>query len=313
MLRGGVQYLDQYKYIQAMLQKLRLWANDASLLLSKDDPGIFDEFGVPKDEVFANLFAGELDLDLECNNILENMMHSFIEVTERQLVDFLPDGKYGKEPDGELRERMKHSKLTNLLSENEFGDLDFSYYKRRNASLFYYSGVQMVKRNKTLSAWLSSKSPSVQTSLLKMARAKSREIRLKHRNNEMVVRKQHLERLEKNHATKQQKKAADQALKEKCGACVNSHGGPCKTTEDVNKVLSGVKFKKDIKAIIRDEYCTKVLGHKDPRLVVGSKTVEKLKADFMSFLSEKSGLPMPTHLAELDLCACSSLKLHTST
>ena len=186
MLRGGVQYLDQYKYIQEMLRKFRLWANDASLLLSKDEQGIFEEFGVPKDDIFAKLFD---NVDLQCKSVLENMMHSFIEVTERQLVDFLTDGKYGKEPSDELREKMKHSKLTNLLSENEFGDLDFSYYKRRNASLFYHSGVQMVKRNKTLSVWLSAKSPSVQTGLLKMARAKSNELRSKHRNKEIAIRK----------------------------------------------------------------------------------------------------------------------------
>ena len=100
MSLGGVQYLDQYKYIQEMLRKFRLWANDASLLLSKDEQGIFEEFGVPKDDIFAKLFD---QVDLQCKSVLENMMHSFIEVTERQLVDFLPDGKYGKEPSDELR------------------------------------------------------------------------------------------------------------------------------------------------------------------------------------------------------------------
>lgn len=295
MLQGEVQYLDQYKYIQEMLKKFQLWADDASSLLSKDKEGIFEEFGVPKDEIFAKLFADEIDL--QCKGILENMMHSFIEVTERQLADFLPDGKYGNEPDSDLREKLKHSKLTNLLSENEFGDLDFSYYKRRNASLFYHSGVQMVKRNKTLSVWLSAKSPSVQSSLLTMARAKSQEMRLKHREKEMVVRKQYLERLEKNHTAKKQKEAAHQALKEKYGASVNFHGGPCKTPENVLQVLTGVKFKKDMKVILHDEfgYYTKVLGHKDPRLVMGSKTVDQMKDNFMSFLSEMSALPVSTH------------------
>lgn len=63
-------------------------------------------------------------------------------------------GKFGMEPTTELRESMKSCKVTNLVSENAFGDLDFSQFRRRHASLHYHSGIQMVKRNKTISAWL---------------------------------------------------------------------------------------------------------------------------------------------------------------
>lgn len=131
---GDVQYVDQYVYI-----------ND----------GIFAKFCVKKDDVFDTLFSIE---NVTSNNItksaLETLMVSFIAVTERQLVDFLPGGKYCEEPTIELRTQMKHCRLTNLLSENEFGDLDFWMFKRRSASLHYHSGVQMVKRNKTISTWL---------------------------------------------------------------------------------------------------------------------------------------------------------------
>ena len=73
----------------------------------------------------------------------------------------------------------------------------------------------------------------------------------------------------------------------------------------IQALWPGEGFKKDIKAILRDEfgYCTKVLGHKDPRLVVGSKQVDKLKTDFMCFLSEKSGVSVPTHFVELETSA----------
>ena len=43
----------------------------ASLLLSKDDQGIFEEFGVPKDDIFAKLFD---NVDLQCKSVLENMI-----------------------------------------------------------------------------------------------------------------------------------------------------------------------------------------------------------------------------------------------
>ncbi len=40
---------------------------------------------------------------------------------------------------------MQHCKLTNLVSEYEFGDLDFSQFRRRH----YHSSIQMVKRRHT--------------------------------------------------------------------------------------------------------------------------------------------------------------------
>ena len=43
---------------------------------------------------------------------------------ERQLADFLPDGKYGADPSPELQEQMKHCKLTNLLGKYVFGDVE---------------------------------------------------------------------------------------------------------------------------------------------------------------------------------------------
>ena len=105
--------------------------------MAKDDDGIFTDFTPKKDETFKELFSDSIDA--RTKSTLESLMISFIEVTERQLSDFLPGGKFGTEPDPDLREKMIHSKLTNLLSENEFGDLDFGFFKRRSASLHYHS------------------------------------------------------------------------------------------------------------------------------------------------------------------------------
>ena len=106
---------------------------------------------------------------------LEQIMCSFIDVTERQLVDFLP-GVYMAQSPMQHWGIKCHFNLTNLLSENEFGNLDFSYFKRRGATLFNHSGIQMVKRNKTISSWLASKSSAEQCALLKMAQTKSHEL-----------------------------------------------------------------------------------------------------------------------------------------
>lgn len=44
---------------------------------------------------------------------------------------------------------MEHSKLTNLVGEQAFGDLDFSMFKRRNATAHYHSSMNIMKRNQT--------------------------------------------------------------------------------------------------------------------------------------------------------------------
>ena len=77
-------------------------------------------------------------------------MKSFVTVVERQLDDFLPDGKYGQHASSELRESMAHCKVTNVLSEYEFGDLDYSQFRGQRASLYFNSGIQMCRQNKTI-------------------------------------------------------------------------------------------------------------------------------------------------------------------
>ena len=195
MLHGNVQYVDLYLYVQRMLQCFREWSEDASPLLV--GACIWPEFGEPESNITASLYS-QSDLDELTQKTLEKIMVSFIEVTERQLADFLPDGKYGAQPSDQLREEMQHCKLTNLISEYDFGDLDYSQFRRRNASLHYHSGVQMVKRNKTISGWLVSKSEQEQSRLMQLARDKSGELRHRHRQAEKAVLEKTKARLEQN-------------------------------------------------------------------------------------------------------------------
>lgn len=111
-------------------------------------------------------------------------MSSCIEVTERQLIGFLPGGRYSSPPTEELRSSMKHCKLTNLVSEWEIGDLDFGMYKRRNVSLFFHSSLQMIKRNHTISHCSLKKPPTERQHLLQFARSRSAAMRVKYREEE---------------------------------------------------------------------------------------------------------------------------------
>ena len=90
-------------------------------------------------------------------DLLQKVCHGLIEVTKRQLCDFLPGGKYYNVQNEELRTKLNHSSLTNLISEECFTDLDFSLFKRRNASLHHHSTVNLLKRNKSISSWLTLK------------------------------------------------------------------------------------------------------------------------------------------------------------
>ena len=80
--------------------------------------------------------------------VLEKMCAAMLTVTKRQLADFLPEPKrrYHNIQDPQLRIKLAHSHITNLVAENCFADLDFSLFKQRSCSLFHHSTVQMLKQ-----------------------------------------------------------------------------------------------------------------------------------------------------------------------
>ena len=112
---------------------------------------LFDVGFRPNPEVFCSLINVTEDRRDRVKLILKAVWAGCVAVTERQLVDFLPGGKFHGVEDPELRARLQHSKLTNLVGEQAFGDLDFSLFKRRNASLHHLSSINIMKRNKTIS------------------------------------------------------------------------------------------------------------------------------------------------------------------
>ena len=87
--------------------------------------------------------------------IIGSLCQGFLAVMNLQLVDFLPNGKYHAVQDPVLRDKLSHSKLTNITGgEQCFGDLDFSLFKRRNASIHHLSTLNMLNRNWTISSFM---------------------------------------------------------------------------------------------------------------------------------------------------------------
>ncbi|XP_033123577.1 uncharacterized protein LOC117122178 [Anneissia japonica] len=201
LLCGTTQYLDFFKYVQPMLDKFKVWCDDSiSLIISAIS--IFDDFKMNvEDEVWMKLRESDSN-DEMTENALRVLMKGFVEVTERQLNDFVEGGEFSVEPSTELREKMKSCKLTNLVSEFEFGDLDFSLFKRRNASLFFHTNIQMLKKNRTISKWLKSKPPKEQVSYLQLCRGNVEIMKERQKMREGEVLKRVKEKLEETNKTK---------------------------------------------------------------------------------------------------------------
>ena len=150
---------------------------------------------------------------------------------ERQ--DFLPGGKYHTVDDPTLREKMTHSKMTNLVGEQYFGDLDFSLFKRRNASLHHHSTINILKRNKSISQYFCLKSHEEQAQLLKLSAKKAPKLRKWHVADEKEAVSQRTPILEESRAKKaavaDKKREKIQDIMEK----LRPHHGPCLTPEMV--------------------------------------------------------------------------------
>ena len=110
-------------------------------------------------EVFLSLLDITQERKEQVGAILKQLSAAFMEVVRNQLSDFLPAddgrqrGKYFAVEDEGLQMRLSSSKLTNLISEQCFGDLDFSVFKRRHASAHQHSTVNLMQRNHTISNW----------------------------------------------------------------------------------------------------------------------------------------------------------------
>jgi hypothetical protein len=285
LLQSDVHYLDQYKYIQEMLDKFEQWSHDSSALLT-GTVSVFSDFAVPVDKLWNCLTSESLlESDLP-KSALESTMAGFVKVVRKQLSDFLPEGMYGSAPEDDLRVKMKHCKLTNLVAEYEFGDLDFSQFRRRHASLHFHSGIQMVKKNKTISNWLSSKSPNDQSSLLELARSKSSALKQKHREAEREVVRKTEERLKEINRKKREKEALKLEIKRKLVESVKQHGGPCMKPYEVDNIVKNAAGQKQKVEFVKDEirYLKNVVGIVDKRLVFGKKDLRTLVNDLKAVL-----------------------------
>ena len=270
-----MQYLDFWEHVEKLLNTLLIWQRDPSEALTQDCRETFPGVRFIHDHnQLASLLAISEDKKSAVKDLLKKMAASMMEVTRRQLEDFLPGGKFHSNQDPELRKRLEHSCITNLVAEQSFADLDFSLFKRRNCTLHHHTTISMLKRNKSVTNWFLGKSAEEKERLLEMSAKKGPALRKKNVALECSVLEQRRRIMEK-----EKRDAAEQKRRERVDKIVDDlrqHGGPCRDAADVDRILDSHRTVGGLKGAIRTEilYHKVVLQQKSPLLVATGTPLE---------------------------------------
>ena len=131
--------------------------------------GHFEQWIDDPSEIFYPTFTSCFGGQITIHSPMHSAVHDFVQqndvslrssakklvctealaVTKRQLSDFLGDGIFVNVEEN-VKAKLMHCALTNLIGESAFGDFDFDISKRRNASLHNRSAVHCTRRNQTM-------------------------------------------------------------------------------------------------------------------------------------------------------------------
>ena len=297
MINSDVHYLDLYKHVQKMRSSLQQVINNPDQFETHQQNlhSVLDSFLLKETPVVQSVgsFLQHVpNQDLFKQTVTE-FSKEFVKVIDRQLSDFLTGGKYSSPPNEEDRQRMAHCRTTNLLGEACFGDLDFSMNKRRSASSFHHSTVNMMKRNKPITAWLCAKSLEDQKVVMRAARRKGEQLRRLHKEKEAeVVREDKKKVLARKKARQEKDKKAAERRKRilrDLASCPLQRA--CLTKTDVEKLLQAYPTATSRKNALKSQfrYFQIVLKEKSPLLQVGKKDLAELVNNFNKFLENFNG------------------------
>lgn len=229
------------------------WTQDASPAFDADCVPLFPDIHFRHDgNILQSLLAVGDEKKAAVTILLQKMCAGLVEVTERQLADFLPQGRYYDVQDMELRAKLQHSHITNLVSEENFADLDFSMFKRRSSTLHHHSTINMIKRNKSVT-WLTEQTEEQQQKLLEMSSRKAHSLREKHIRMEKEVVRQKKELLRQ---ARQKKAEAEEKKRQQILGVMDDlkpHHGPCGAPSDVDRLLQTYTTDKALKKALRAE------------------------------------------------------------
>lgn len=296
LLKSDAQYVLFSKYIYCLYEKLLEWSRDASVLLQpgavtniflqdplqeQNFPGVFSFC-----QVNANTQYGALIK--EC---LQRMMKIIAALMEENLKDFLPGGLYCKDPSEELVKQFSSCTLSQLMGEYPFGHA-YSYNKNRpdKAQAQTENNVSDNSDDNAAPSSPAAKKSSVSKPYIMFDRANLRPLNKKKKKKKL------------NKLTKQKMKMQDQNYKKVLINRVTKNGGPCKTVEDVDRLLMRMEGAHHVqkREVIRNEinYQKFVLGCQDKRLkrlgFSWTDLVVKLKAILPNENQSTSSTTTPT-------------------
>ena len=194
---------------------------------------------------------------------------SMLVVTDRQMAEFLPGGRYYAVQDQALRDRLAHSHLTNLVAEQYFADLDFSLFKRRSCSLYHHATLAMLKRNRSVT-WLMQKPAEEREQLLRKVSKKAQHLRQKHQQEEQNVLHQMQILMEQRWQEMEQAAPRKRKREEGIRADLQPHAGPCQSLADVEQMVSKYNTNGGLRRAARAELLFQklILGKTDSCLKV---------------------------------------------
>ena len=278
VINSDEHYLDLYKFIIPLRDRLVDWSsNDFNVFDFNYDeiPSLYEQY--PHD-IIQKVF-NKAKIHPKTNDILKIICSSMLTIVKRQLNDHLENGVYGSLPDPDLKSRTSHSKLTNIPAENLFGDLDFYFKRKPNATLRHHSAISMLKRNKTIQ-WLKTKTENSRKVLLLKARKSAKSLKSKeiaYEKSVMEARKTHLQQIKKKKQQLEQKKKMEI---NKIEQSVRLMGGIVRSRKDVDRLLQLSKTIRLKKEKLRNQllYCKHFMNlDVDKKDIMWKNTVNQMK------------------------------------
>ncbi|XP_017576834.1 solute carrier family 52, riboflavin transporter, member 2 isoform X1 [Pygocentrus nattereri] len=243
LLKSDAQYSLFSKYIFCLYEKLLEWSQDVSALL-RPEPLTNVFLQVPMQEKnFSGVFRFcEANADNQFGTLLkvclQRMMKILAAVMEEDLKDFLPGGKYCKEPSPELVEQLSDCTFSKLMGEYPFGHT-YPYNKKRPDIVH----VRTEESTPEDSARLPAASPQEKTTSPEVfsgpfvKRRTSKPYIMFERANLLPlerIKKKRIKSIDQRLKVQRQ----DQFYKKMIVATVAKNGGPCKTVQDVDRLLT---------------------------------------------------------------------------
>ncbi|KAM4604047.1 uncharacterized protein ACJ7VT_018671 isoform 2-T2 [Polymixia lowei] len=254
LLKSGSKYSLYSQYILCLYQKLLEWSKDPSTLLEPEEiVNVFLQCPLQEktfDGVFQYCGQWHTNRDL-IRACLQKIVKVIAAVTGEHLKDFLPGGKYSQSPPADICSQLASCTFSALMGEYPFGH-SYPYKKKRGNKAHRHSSDNSSSGSSREDDDLSDSSEH----------AYEESPRRPANKNSPPVRKVEL--------SPKSKTVNENMDRKYIVAMVSKNGGPCKTRQDVDKLLTRFDGKSRVekREAIRCEilYQKMVLDNNNPNL-----------------------------------------------